>query len=443
MALNQKALKCLVGAITFATCFSLAVPADADELDAKKYQLAGRINEANSSINYSNEKLDQASKLLASSRSELADAQAVLAKAEADLSQANDAEQQRAKELGAAEAQLNEQNEKITKGKKAIDEQRNKAAAEMRTMHQQNTALLSIGMLLSENGNTSDINSRVQWAQTLYNSNVGEIKRLSQMQLDNQKAQEDKAVAENQARQLRDSAAQQVETKKAASLAAQNAKTKVNELVAANEQAEASAKQAVNQAISNRDSMQDQMNQVTQQINARDAAAERRAAQIEAARQAEQAAKAQQQSQAARPAPAPAPSRSGRLFKPANGPYTSPFGWRFHPILKYSMLHTGTDIGAPCGAPIYAAESGVVVKYVPTAYSGGYGNRVVIDHGVVGGNRMTAAYNHATSFVVGVGQSVSRGQVIGYVGTTGYSTGCHLDFELWVNGQITDAAPYL
>ncbi|MDK7734756.1 hypothetical protein QP568_10725, partial [Propionimicrobium lymphophilum] len=101
-------------------------------------------------------------------------------------------------------------------------------------------------------GNTSDINSRVQWAQTLYNSNVGEIKRLTQMQLDNQKAQEDKAVAENQARQLRDSAAQQVETKKAASLAAQNAKTKFNELVAANEQAEASAKQAVNQAISNR-----------------------------------------------------------------------------------------------------------------------------------------------------------------------------------------------
>lgn len=56
---------------------------------------------------------------------------------------------------------------------------------------------------------------------------------------------------------------------------------------------------------------------------------------------------------------------------------------------------------------------------------------------------MTAAYNHATSFVVGVGQSVSRGQVIGYVGTTGYSTGCHLDFELWVNGRLVDSVPYL
>ena len=435
MALGRNVLKGIVGAVVLTTCLSMTLPANADQLNNRKRQLAGQVNQANSSVNYSSGKLDEASKRLSASRAELADAQAILAKAEAELGEASAAEQARSEELSEAEKQLSEQNKKISEGKQAIDKQRNKAAAEMRAVHQQNTALLSVGMLLSENGNTSDINSRVQWAQTLYNSNVGEINRLTRMQLENQKAQESRAVVENQARQLRDSAAEQVEAKRAASLAAQNAKIKVDEVVASNQAVEADAKKSVNEAIANRNSMQAQLDSVTNQINFRDAA------QASAARRSQQTGQTRRQDPA--PAPAPAARGGGKLFRPANGPYTSPFGWRFHPTLKYNMLHTGIDIGAPCGAPIYAAEAGVVVKYLPTAYSGGYGNRVVIDHGVVGGNRMTAAYNHATSFVVGVGQSVSRGQVIGYVGTTGYSTGCHLDFELWVNGQITDAAPYL
>ncbi len=431
MALGRNVLKGIVGAVVLTTCLSMTLPANADQLNNRKRQLAGQVNQANSSVNYSSGKLDEASKRLSASRAELADAQATLAKAEADLGEASAAEQARSEELSQAEKQLSEQNKKISEGKQAIVKQRNKAAAEMRAVHQQNTALLSVGMLLSENGNTSDINSRVQWAQTLYNSNVGEINRLTRMQLENQKAQESRAVVENQARQLRDSAAEQVEAKRAASLAAQNAKAKVDEVVASNQAVEADAKKTVNEAIANRNSMQAQLDSVTNQINARDAA------------QALAAQTGQTRRQDAAPAPAPAASGGGKLFRPANGPYTSFFGWRFHPTLKYNMLHTGTDIGAPCGAPIYAAEAGVVVKYLPTAYSGGYGNRVVIDHGVVGGNRMTAAYNHATSFVVGVGQSVSRGQVIGYVGTTGYSTGCHLDFELWVNGRLVDSVPYL
>ena len=112
---------------------------------------------------------------------------------------------------------------------------------------------------------------------------------------------------------------------------------------------------------------------------------------------------------------------------------TSSYGQRFHPILRYWKLHDGTDFGASCGAPIKAAAAGVVEeKY----YNGAYGNRLIIDHGSVGGRYVTTSYNHATRYIVGVGQRVSQGQVVGYVGSTGYSTGCHLHFMAWSNGSL-------
>jgi murein DD-endopeptidase MepM/ murein hydrolase activator NlpD len=116
-----------------------------------------------------------------------------------------------------------------------------------------------------------------------------------------------------------------------------------------------------------------------------------------------------------------------------NAPITSPYGMRFHPILKYWKLHDGTDFGASCGQSIRAPYSGKVVeKY----YNGGYGNRLILDHGVVDGDFVTTAYNHAIRYTVGVGDHVSKGEVIGYVGSTGYSTGCHLHLMVYLDGKL-------
>ena len=71
-------------------------------------------------------------------------------------------------------------------------------------------------------------------------------------------------------------------------------------------------------------------------------------------------------------------------------------------------------------------------------FNAGYGNRLMIDHGSKGGTYVTTGYNHATSYVVSVGDHVSQGQIIGYVGTTGYSTGCHLHLMVWENGSVTN-----
>jgi len=124
---------------------------------------------------------------------------------------------------------------------------------------------------------------------------------------------------------------------------------------------------------------------------------------------------------------------SGALGWPS--PYhvvTSSYGMRFHPILQYWRLHAGTDIRAYCGTPIYAARAGRVQW---STYQPGLGNSVLIDHGWVGGKSLMSSYNHLSSYAVGSGQYVTKGQVIGYSGNTGTSAACHLHFEVYVNGD--------
>jgi murein DD-endopeptidase MepM/ murein hydrolase activator NlpD len=120
---------------------------------------------------------------------------------------------------------------------------------------------------------------------------------------------------------------------------------------------------------------------------------------------------------------------------------TSSYGMRFHPVLQYYRLHAGTDFRAYCGTPILAPADGTVLY---ARYLEGLGNQVLINHGYSsGGSSVMTSANHLTSFAVSSGQSVSRGQVIGYSGTTGTSTACHLHFEVYVNGSTVDPMGWL
>jgi len=127
-------------------------------------------------------------------------------------------------------------------------------------------------------------------------------------------------------------------------------------------------------------------------------------------------------------------SRFG-LINPTEGVITSEYGMRIHPIDGTWRFHDGLDIGAACGSPIKAVAAGEVAE---SWLSPSYGNRLVIDHGVVGAHRLTTSYNHAQSYIVAVGERVTQGQVIGWVGSTGDSTGCHLHFQTWLDGELTD-----
>jgi len=137
---------------------------------------------------------------------------------------------------------------------------------------------------------------------------------------------------------------------------------------------------------------------------------------------------------------------SGTMSWPVYGPITSPYGMRVHPVTGVYKLHDGLDIAVPCGTPVRAAASGVVVR---AALMEGFGNQIVIDNGVMRGAGVGTAYNHMMSFTKGPGDRVSRGEVIGYSGGAigmygaGYSTGCHLHFGVYVNGSTTDPMGWL
>lgn len=156
----------------------------------------------------------------------------------------------------------------------------------------------------------------------------------------------------------------------------------------------------------------------------------------EAARAAEAAGRAEEASRARARADSLARASSQGYIWPTAGGIGSYFGPRKHPVLGYTRLHGGIDIGGRMGQPIYAARAG---KVIMARRNGGYGNCIVIDHG--GG--VATLYAHQSTFVVSNGAIVTQGQHIGNVGSTGLSTGPHLHFEVRINGTVTDPLPYL
>lgn len=120
-------------------------------------------------------------------------------------------------------------------------------------------------------------------------------------------------------------------------------------------------------------------------------------------------------------ADASAPVGEDGYLRPVSGPITSGFGGRMHPVLGYFKGHNGVDFGASCGTPVHAAKSGTVTA---VEYHRASGKRVKIDHG----NGVVTGYYHLQGFNTSVGATVDAGETIGYVGSTGRSTGCHLHF---------------
>jgi murein DD-endopeptidase MepM/ murein hydrolase activator NlpD len=127
---------------------------------------------------------------------------------------------------------------------------------------------------------------------------------------------------------------------------------------------------------------------------------------------------------------------TGKIVWPARGRISSPFGWRMHPILKNRRFHSGIDIAIPSGTPVQAADSGVVMI---SGWNGGYGYFIAIDHG----KGISTAYAHNSRLLVKEGDVVTKGQTIALSGSTGWSTGPHLHFEVRENGTPVNPMNYL
>jgi len=126
--------------------------------------------------------------------------------------------------------------------------------------------------------------------------------------------------------------------------------------------------------------------------------------------------------------------------RPISGIITSPFGWRRHPIFGSRSFHTGVDIAAHYGTPIRASNSG---KVIYAGWYGGYGKVVIVSHGNYRGTGTSTLYAHMSGITVRHGAIVQRGSTVGYEGTTGYSTGPHLHFEVRLDGHPTNPLNYI
>ncbi|MDR0959856.1 MAG: peptidoglycan DD-metalloendopeptidase family protein [Propionibacteriaceae bacterium] len=134
------------------------------------------------------------------------------------------------------------------------------------------------------------------------------------------------------------------------------------------------------------------------------------------------------------------PNPSSGFVWPSTGSVSSQYGGRIHPIYGSYAFHDGLDLANGCGTPTVAVANGVVTD---AYYGGGYGNRLFVDNGIINGHHVVTSYNHLQGFATTVGQTVSQGEVVAYMGTTGASTGCHLHFMVWVDGTLVDPMNFL
>ena len=319
-----------------------------------------------------------------------------------------------------------------------MDAEQTKAGQMIRDQYQQQSNLLPVAVLLDPHS-TEDVQTRLQWSTTLFDSTQAQIDRLTLLQRQLDAARVRKAELKAKVAAARHEAAANLKIKKSLELRATAEKGTVAQLVRQRKAAEDQAEADVAQDKAHYADLVKERASVEKRIAARiaKAAAERKRAAERAA--AERKAGAARRSSHATSkhthrSSGSTTSSAGHGFSfPVAARITSPFGMRFHPVLHYWKLHDGTDFGAACGTPIRAAYAGRVAERY---YNAGYGNRLMIDHGYVGGRYVTTGYNHASHYVVHVGQRVREGQIIGYVGTTGFSTGCHLHLMVWIGGRL-------
>ncbi|WP_279063969.1 M23 family metallopeptidase [Dermabacter hominis] len=131
---------------------------------------------------------------------------------------------------------------------------------------------------------------------------------------------------------------------------------------------------------------------------------------------------------------------SGGFRDPVSARRSSMFGYRFHPVYHTRKLHKGMDYAAACGTPVGAMAAG---KVLATTHNRGAGNKVIVSHGLHNGQILTTSYHHLQGFAVSAGQRIEAGQTVGYVGSTGASTGCHLHFETHLDGTALDPRKFV
>ena len=421
--------------------------ADEDDLKHRRSMVNGQLRDAKGDLGHSSRELTRAMRRLDAAQARLSEAQAHLHETRVQLEKAIAFDELMQRKLDEAKARLEAAREELAEGQAAVLRQRRQLAEfAAESFQSSDNRFLEMRVFLRSESPES-LTTQMDAVDSISNKQSISFAHLKASEVLLKVNEEEVQAAKREVAIKRAAAARNLEQKEALEAEAQAAEQAVSDLVdaraSAQREAEA-AKQAdlaeVQQLESERARIQDRLAEIARR---RAAALARAREAAEARRAAAAAAAAEEQSSGGGggggSAPAAAPVDDGLIY-PVDSYITSSYGMRFHPILHYTKLHDGTDFGAGCGTPVRAADSGQVLS---TYYSSGYGNQVLIDHGIERGVSLSTSYNHLTSFAVSPGEHVARGEIIAYSGTTGYSTGCHLHFMVYENGATVDPMSWL
>ena len=401
-----------------ALAFSLGlVPVSSADTAGDKKKLDANIAALSTAIEGTSQDLAKAVLQLQRTQAELPSAQQALKAADAAQVVADRNNQTMATALAVAEADAAKSADAL--GQNARDSQaaQDQVANLVRNDYQQG-AVSSLSIVL-EATSPEDFTDRLIAMDTVMRVHSETLRGLGTMRAQGQADQAHLVAVRQQVAALKVQADAALVQATAARSAAAVAKTNLDLLYAAQARYEATVAAKKVTEIANLAKMQAESDSLARQLAARAKAAREAAARAVAAGGAHQ------------PAPQSVPQSNGGGFLsyPLNAPVSQEFRPRGDPL----GYHPGIDFAANCGSPVYAAAAGDVIMTTPESLSGGYGNRLIIDHGLQRGVDLTTTYNHLTSFVVTSGH-VARGQLVAYSGTTGLSTGCHLHFETRQDG---------
>ena len=429
----RRVRRAVVGAsVAVAVTLSAAGPAAAENLVDAQSRLRSAIAAVKAEIAEGEHELGAASQALLDAQNALAQAEAALVGVREQLASARARDADLAVELAREQDALRAAHAARARAQADVEAQRTLIAQAARDAYQGQSSLESFGVLVGAR-TTDEVAQRLQWEETVFVSTadrLAELGVLEQRQAEAERAQADVEARVADAKRAAAANVAEVARLEQASVAQQQ---RVAALVAQAEGARQAAQTELDADQTAYDALVAEEQAVQGQLVelARQQLAEGRS-------RADIAALVAQGVVSTNPATYPLVAEGPQLvlsprgfIRPVKAAPGSAFGMRFHPILKRWRLHNGNDWGAACGVPLYAAQSGVVVA---ASARGGFGNYVVIDHGVIDGTSVMTGYAHQSRMAVQAGQRVQQGQLIGYVGTTGLSTGCHLHLQVYANG---------
>jgi murein DD-endopeptidase MepM/ murein hydrolase activator NlpD len=381
-------------------------PASADSLKDAREKVRKQMVTAKKAVNSGKSALARAEAALLASQRSLAQARADLNTAETRLTAARAADAVLVAQLKVATDAATAAAAVERQAQQEVDKQKDLIAVAARTAYQQQTGLQGWALVFGAE-TPRDLASRVQWNQTIFDTTAVQFQHLSELERQAEVARQQRVAAQKAVADKRKaSAANVVATQKLADQADQS-RAKVATLVATNARLRKVAETELAADKKAYDRLQAEEAKLTAKISGDDSNY----------------------------------YNPNGFIRPVNAPAGSPFGMRYHPILHYWRMHWGTDFGASCGTPIRAMANGKVVEAGPTSY--GFGKWTVISYGRMYGANLSSGYAHQSKIVVHAGQSVKQGQIVGYVGTTGLSTGCHLHLQIYRNGQRVNPMRYL